>query len=428
MGGNEMSAEWPRRAIRDFLVREHGGFAFQPRHDVRLPKVDTADLYVHIPFCESLCPYCPYNRTLYDAELAALYVRTLHNEIEHYYGLLGDIEIGSIYFGGGTPTTLLADLGSIIEHIRGCFRHKGPIAIETIPNHLEPETLSVLRSSGVSLLSIGVQSFDDRYLQLIGRRYRADILPAAISAALAAGFDSVNLDLIFALPGQTTDETLADLDRALGLGAEQVTLYPLFTFPYSAVGNHLHLQHVNFPGLIARRRMYRALHDKAIASGLKRVSVWGFRKNDAPIFSSVTRDNYVGVGAGAATCLPGIFYFNTFSIREYIRGYPGFDLPVALQMPMTPTMERFFWLYWRLYETFIPKGQFVRLFAHDRRVRWLLSLALHLHLLNDENSRYALTERGSFWIHLLQNVYVLNYINTVWTRCMHEAWPGRIDL
>lgn len=423
-----MNAEWPRRAIRDFLVREHGQFAFQPRHDVQLPKVDVVDLYIHIPFCESLCPYCPYNRTLYDAELAARYVQALHDEIEHYYGLLGDIEIGSIYFGGGTPTTLLGELGSIIEHIRGCFRHAGPIAIETIPNHLDPETLSELRSSGVNLLSIGVQSFNDRYLKLIGRCYRAEILPAAISAALAAGFDSVNLDLMFTLPGQTTAEALADLDRALELGAEQVTLYPLFTFPYSALGNHMHLQHVNFPRLATRRRMYRALHDQAIARGLNRVSVWGFRKDDVPIFSSVTRDNYVGIGAGAATCLPGIFYFNTFSIHEYIRGYPGFDLPVALQMDLTPAVERFFWLYWRLYETFIPKGQFGRLFAHDRRVRWLLSLALHLHLLNEENSRYVLTERGAFWIHLLQNVYVLNYINTVWNRCMREAWPGRIEL
>jgi hypothetical protein len=91
-----MNAEWPRRAIRDFLVREHGQFAFQPRHDVQLPKVDVVDLYIHIPFCESLCPYCPYNRTLYDAELAARYVQALHDEIEHYYGLLGDIEIGSM--------------------------------------------------------------------------------------------------------------------------------------------------------------------------------------------------------------------------------------------------------------------------------------------------------------------------------------------
>jgi oxygen-independent coproporphyrinogen-3 oxidase len=401
-----MNAEWPRRAIRDFLVRERGLFAFQPCHDVRLPEVDAADLYIHIPFCKNLCPYCPYNRT----------------------GLLGPIDIGSIYFGGGTPTTVLEDLGSIIDHVRRCFRHDGLIAVETTPDYLDPETLSQLQTSGVNLLSIGVQSFDDRYLEEIGRGYRAKQLPAAISAALAAGFGSVNLDLMFALPGQTTDEALADLDRALELGAEQVTLYPLFTFPYSAVGNHLKLHHVDFPGFLVRRRMYRALHDEAIAKGLDRVSVWGFTKDDVPIFSSVTRDNYIGVGAGAATCLPGIFYFNTFSIREYIRGYPGCDLPVALQMGMTPTMERFFWLYWRLYETFVPKDQFGRFFAHDRRVRWLLSLALHLHLLNEEDARYALTERGSFWIHLLQNVYVLNYINTVWTRCMREAWPGRIDL
>jgi len=352
----------------------------------------------------------------------------MHAEIDRYFSLLGAVEVDSIYIGGGTPTTILDELGPILEHIRRRFRHRGIIAVETTPDDLDSENLCKLRALGVNLLSIGVQSFDDRYLRLIGRKYRASILRPVISNALSAGFNAVNLDLMFALPGQTTDEALADLDTALNLGVKQVTVYPLFTFPYAAAGRHLQLQQVAFPKLSTRRQMYKAIHNDAIAHGLNRVSVWGFKKDDADRFSSVTRNHYIGIGAGAGTHLPGLFYFNTFSVAEYIRSCSENVLPVALQMSMNSEVERFFWLYWRLYETSIPKDGFARLFATDMRLKSLLSLARGLHLLTDNGNSYVLTERGSFWIHLLQNYYILNYIDKVWATSMRDPWPARVEL
>jgi oxygen-independent coproporphyrinogen-3 oxidase len=423
-----MRANWARRAVRDFLVGDRGKFVFEPRHSVQLPDISGTDLYIHIPFCHSLCPYCPYNRILYDESLAGPYLESLHQEIALYRELLGDIEVGSIYIGGGTPTTLLEGLGPVLDHIRTCFTHTGPVAVETIPSDLDEGTLTTLRSMGVSLLSIGVQSFDDHFLKLIGRRYRADILPGAVSRALAAGFDSISLDLMFALPGQTTDQALADLEMALALGAEQATLYPLFTFPYSSVGALRQLKDVKYPKLRTRRVMYRKLHDYALSRGMDRISVWGFRKHGVARFSSVTRDNYIGIGAGAGSCQPGIFYFNTFSVPEYIRSCSAGKLPVALQMQLNDAIQRFYWLYWRLYETSVAKAAFTRLFADDRSTRWLMWVAGLLHLLTDDGNRYVLTERGSFWIHLLQNYYVLDYIDKVWTRSRHDAWPGSVRL
>jgi len=423
-----LRAEWPKRAIRDFLVRERDRFVFEPRRDVELPEVSTADLYIHIPFCKSLCPYCPYNRIRYQEKLVEPYLRALQTEIDSYSSLLGNIGIGSIYVGGGTPTTVLDRLEPIIERIRQRFTHDGVIAIETTPEGLDQRAIARLRSLGVNLLSIGVQSFDDRYLRLLGRPYSASVLAPAITGALSAGFDSVNLDLMFALPGQTVDEALADLDTALNLGAEQVTMYPLFTFPYSGVGKLLTLKHVKFPNLRTRRRMYRAIHDEALSHGLNRVSVWGFKKDGVPLFSSVTRDNYIGVGAGAGTHLPNLFYFNTFSVPAYTESGSLGALPISLQMHMTEALERFYWLYWRLYETYIPKREFLQRFGDDTRAISMLWLAMRLRLLVDANGNYALTERGSFWIHLLQNYYILNYIDKVWTRSMRDAWPARIKL
>ena len=418
----------PTRVIRDLLVGERGRFVFEPRGTVQLPDIASADVYIHIPFCHSLCPYCPYNRVLFDRAQASDYLRALHCEIDRYAEVLGDIEIGSVYIGGGTPTTVIDDLGQLIEHIRERFRHDGLVAVETTPDDLDPANTAKLGDAGVDLLSIGVQSFDDRYLKFLGRRHCSDMLACVIEGALAAGFESVNLDLMFALPGQTTKEALADLDTAISLGAEQVTLYPLFTFPYSAVGRHLQLTNVDFPKLGARRRMYRAIHEHALANGFERVSVWGFRKDETERFSSVTRDDYIGLGAGAATCLPGTFYFNTFSIPAYIERSLAGDSTVSLQMDMSAAMARFYWLYWRLYETHVPQAGFERRFADDTRLRLLLQLGVLLRLVTNIGGDYVLTESGAFWIHLMQNYYVLNYIDKVWSRSMREAWPGRIEL
>ena len=137
------------------------------------------------------------------------------------------------------------------------------------------------------------------------------------------------------------------------------------------------------------------------------------------------------VGFETINCLfalLGLFYFNTFSVHDYIRSCSENELPIALQMSVNPAIEHFSWLYWRLYETCIPKDGFAQLFSDDRRVKSLLWLALQLHLLTDAGNNYVLTERGSFWIHLMQNYYILNYIDTVWTRCMRDAWPARIEL
>ncbi len=273
-----------------------------------------------------------------------------------------------------------------------------------------------------------MQSFDDRLLRRIGRPYRADSLAPAIDRALSAGFDATNIDLMFALPGESTDEALADLDRAIALGAEQVTLYPLFTFPYSSVGRLEHIDGVGFPSLPARRRMYRAIHEDACAHGLQRVSVWGFKREGIERFSSVTRDQYIGIGAGSATKLPGMLSFNTFSVPAYVQSLQEGLLPVALVMQMTAAMDAWYWLYWRIYDTEVPKAGLRERFAGDAAVARLLKTAAALRLLTERPDRFELTERGAFWMHLMQNYYVLDYINTVWTAAMRNAWPGRIEL
>lgn len=424
-----MLSEAVTRAIRRYLLGRGSRLVFERVDTVELPPIQETGLYIHIPFCKGTCPYCPYNKVEYDRRLIGPYVEALLAEVERYYARLGGIDISSIYIGGGTPTLLSDELSVILERVRGRFNVRGDICIETNPSDVGDEMVARLLDCGVRLVSVGVQSFDDRYLDLIGRNYDASSVYPALELLLSAGFDSVNFDLMFALPGQTVAEVLSDLHRAIDSGVDQVTLYPLFTFPYTAAGKYLRLRKVKMPNLVARRRMYRAIHRYCLDKGFERVSVWGFNRGGASSYSSVTRDYYIGLGAGAGSHVPGAFYFNTFSVDEYIKTCLQERLPVAFNMDLTEALSRYYWLYWRLYESYIPKAQLWERFRRDgKKVRRLLALARLLGLCEEEDERFSLTESGAFWLHLLQNYFALDYIDRVWSVAMAEPWPNEIRI
>jgi len=416
------------RTIRRIAVGKEQEFVFRKRENIAIPPLGNIDLYLHIPFCKSLCPYCPYNRIKYDKNLVGPYTKAVLKEIEQYYLRLGRVEVSSIYIGGGTPTTLIDELGVIIESIRNKFNVTGDICVETSPGDLTGDIARKLRNFGVNLISLGVQSFNDECLKALGRNYDAAKARSAVNMALSAGFNSVNIDLMFTLPGQSVDNVLDDLKEAVRAGVNQVTVYPLFTFPYSSIGKYRKTRGVKMPGLLKRRSMYRAIHSFFIKNGYHRVSVWGFKKGNSPNYSSVTRDTYIGLGAGAGSRLPGIFFFNTFSVKDYIESALVGRLPVAIAMSMTQNLQMYYWLYWRFYETCIDRQHLREMYGENIKTKTLFRVIKCLGLSRQEGNRVELTERGAFYVHLMQNYFTLGYINKVWTGAMSEPWPEKIGI
>ena len=423
-----MIGDLSTRAVRRVLVGRGQKFVFTRRDDVAVPSLTEIGVYIHIPFCRSKCPYCPYNRIDYDESLVVPYTQAVLREIGRYFTGGTKARISSVYIGGGTPTTLVDELGVIMGAIRERCIIVGDVCIETNPADLNEDMVRKLRGLGVDLISVGVQSFDDRFLQILGRSYDAAQARSAAAIALSADFRSVNIDLMFALPGQTTANVLDDLGEALRIGASQVTTYPLFTFPYSSVGRYLNVKRVRMPGLARRRKMYRAIHEFLTENGYQRVSVWGFRKGDSPKYSSVTRDTYIGIGAGAGSSLPAVFYLNTFSVKDYIEVSVAGRTPVALAIDVSPALAKYYWLYWRLYDTYIDRQELSERFGKDAKLKLMLGLVRLLGLTREGGDRIELTERGAFYIHLLQNYFVLNYIDRVWSAAMKEPWPERIEI
>ncbi len=420
---------WTARTLRRYLAGPDTDFVLRPATAFTPPTVMQAGLYLHIPFCRSLCPYCPYDRIAYDVDMAEPYARAVLAELAGYPHGTCRIRSPSLYIGGGTPTTMLDQLGPMIAVFREVFDITGEVGLETTVGDITPTVAGRLRDFGVDVLSLGVQSFDDGMLRAIGRTYDGDLARKAVITAQAAGFRSLNIDLMFCLPEQTVQDVLRDLEIAVQLDADQVTCYPLFSFPYSIAGNMQGLPELLLPPLRERHAMYHAIHAFFVSHGYQRVSVWGFKKGCGPRYSSVTRDDYLGFGAGAGSHVQGLSWFNTFSVPEYMAACGAGRSPAALSMAFTPAMERSLWLYWRLYETSVDRRDLWNHFPEDRgKIRLLLETARCTGLIRTAEDRLDLTERGSFWIHLLQNEVALRAVDRIWGTCLRKAWPDRIQL
>lgn len=137
------------RAIRRRLVGPEQRFSFQAAKNIDPGPLERTGLYIHIPFCKNLCPYCPYNKIRYERKLAGPYLQALLEEVEQYYNRIGKAEITSIYIGGGTPTNLIDELGTVLSRIRERFHLVGDICIETNPEDITGKTLISCFNAGL---------------------------------------------------------------------------------------------------------------------------------------------------------------------------------------------------------------------------------------------------------------------------------------
>ncbi|MBN1657004.1 MAG: radical SAM protein [Anaerolineae bacterium] len=418
------------RAARRYLVGAGQRWVFQPpAPDWTPPRVERTSLYLHVPFCRNSCPYCPYTKVPYDEALLEPYTRAALAEVDWWAARIGPAEVTSVYIGGGTPTLAMGSVMRVLERVRERFRLTGDVCIETSPTDVDDSTVQRLHEAAVALVSLGVQSFRQENLVLIGRRYAPRVAERALELLAQSGFASVNADLMFALPHQTAGDVTADLARAEQLGANQLTTYPLFTFPYTSVGEYLRLTDVRMPDLRARRAHYKAIHKWCTEHGFERVSVWSFTRGGAPRYSSVTRDGYIGIGPGAGSHLPGGFVLNTFDLGSWVRAMEAGQRPVALGMPFAGQMSGWWWLYWRFYDTRIPLAQVDAALGDDapKARRWLGRVErAGLAVRRDED--LVLTEPGAFWLHLVQNYFALSYVNTLWTQARREPWPQAVGI
>jgi putative oxygen-independent coproporphyrinogen III oxidase len=191
-------------------------------------------LYIHLPWCEKKCPYCDFNSHEIDVIPENEYVDALLNDLAQDLPLIWGRTIETIFIGGGTPSLFSGDaIERLFSGLRALLNF-GPnieITMESNPGSADQENFRAYRESGVNRLSIGVQSFNDHHLKLLGRVHDSDLAHQAFSAARNAGFNNINLDLMYGLPSQTLEQAQADLRTAISLKVEHISHYQLTIEP-----------------------------------------------------------------------------------------------------------------------------------------------------------------------------------------------------
>ena len=409
---------------RMWLTRSVRPFTFHSEYDPVLPLEECRELglYVHIPFCRQLCTFCPYCKERYTPEGCDRYVDALLREIHLVGGQSpGRRRATSLYFGGGTPALAAGRLGEVIAALEEHFVITQGIGVELHPDNVTVPVLRTLHDAGVTKLSIGIQSFQGKYQHILGR---APVDSGALARALAqVPFETVSMDFIFALPGQTFADLRADIDTALDCGANHVAIYPFINFSFT-------------PGSVPAmgNREKRALLDRitryCLDRGCTRSSIWTFASREGAGYSSMTRDCFAGFGCSAATLLRGQFKINTFSVEAYCRRLDQNTIPTALTLRFTPRQRMVYYLFWTAYSTRVDREAFRRFFGVplERMYGLELGLARALGLVTRREGGYEMTLRGAFYYHYYESFYTLAYIDKMWGLLRREAFPEQMEL
>jgi len=321
---------------------------------------DEISLYIHIPFCKTLCPFCCFNRYLFKEDTARRYFKSLKKELNRY--IQKGFRFSDFYFGGGTPTVLLDELLAFIDYLKQVFDVKR-ISLETTPREITKESLSLLKTAGVNRLSIGVQSFDETILKTMGRGY---LEGAEIKEKLwlAQGkFDTLNVDFVFNFPSQSLDSFRADVKEFKDLGIDQATFYPRMASPHKRSALERRFNRVDTS---REKQFYNIILKEILAKGYTASTAWCFSKGDRMIDEYIIDfDDYIGIGPGSVSIVRGNFYVNTFSLDKYDTLLHNNRLPIIGWRKLSEKEYLRYYLLTKLFGLEVDTRKFKRKFQAD---------------------------------------------------------------
>jgi coproporphyrinogen III oxidase-like Fe-S oxidoreductase len=413
--------------LGDYL---RGAFARLMQFELGVPPVSSgagtarADvLYIHIPFCESLCPFCSFHRVRLDSVKARGYFRALRTELR-LVAQRGH-QPSVVYVGGGTPTVLPQELGDTLALVRTLFPVR-QVSVETNPNHLREAVLATLQAAGVDRLSVGVQSFDDALLREMGRHDPYGSGRQIIERLEFARdrFATLNADMIFNLPHQSPASLHRDLqilrDR---LGIDQISWYPLMTSQRTARAMRRSMGTVSHERERAGYDMIR----NALADDYRLSSVWCFSRRPGLIDEYIIADtNYIAVGSGAFSYLDGAVYANSFSISRYVRLVAERGSAITAMRHLTRQERLYYDLLMTLFGLVLDKRVMNRKY-HGRFTRLLwkeLLLLRSVGVIADHGDILRLTPKGNYlWLVILREFF--NGVNNFRDQMRHQIRAER---
>lgn len=366
--------------------------------------------YIHIPFCANKCGYCDFVSFSGKMGLADAYVASLTAEIslcEHLEGAT----LESIFFGGGTPTTLPAEtIAKIIKALDNTARitPNTEISIEANPGgglnnperSLTEGYFKILKSSGFNRLSIGLQAVQKRILRTLGRLHSYEDFTNTLEAARNAGFSNINADLMFSLPGQSKGDMEESLDRVLALGIVHISAYSLIIEEETPFHTLFEAGRLDLPDEETDRAMYNGIVDTLKKAGYQHYEISNFAQPGHTCRHNIatwTRQNYLGFGIGAHSMLDNTRWHNTEDIEAYIaaKGRHKHILSEKWQLSTLEQMQEFAFIGLRLLCGIDPKA-FSKQFSTSIHTQFgpQIKRNTELGLLETHNGLIRLTSKG----------------------------------
>ncbi len=355
-------------------------------------------IYIHFPFCIKKCAYCDfvsYENMLHEGER---YVAALLLEMEEYRGEKAD----TVYLGGGTPTALSPELlQKVLNGVHSCFdvAPNAEITIEANPGTCDTKTFSALKGAGVNRVSLGVQSFVDEELRLLGRIHTAEDAEDAVSNIRDAGISNISLDLMFSLPSQTEESLRHSLEKALLLEPQHLSCYSLTLCENTPLETMVKNGVLTLPDEDTDRHFYRLITQTLENNGYKRYEISNFSLKDKEAKHNTkywNRAPYIGLGAAAHSFFGDERFENPALLQDYYERAKHGKHPKGMRITKEEAMAEFVFLGLRKTKEGISRKAFYDYFQTDFNTLYgeIANKLTNLALLADDGERLLLTDRG----------------------------------
>lgn len=272
-------------------------------------------LYIHIPFCAHICKYCDFTKLFYNEKFAKPYLEALFKEIDSYK----IDKVKTIYIGGGTPTSLSDDdFERLLAKVKPFLVVGGEFTVEGNVENISNAKLDIMDKYGVTRLSIGVESTQNKRLKEIGRAHTYEDAVKVVNEAKKRHFDSINVDLIYGFEGESLEDLKKDLANILALDTDHISIYSLIVAPGTAFHNMKYKEQSEEESA----KFYELIVSTLRKYGYKRYEVSNFARNEKYSKHNLTYwhdEEYIGVGLGASGYLDGIRYENTKNLDSYLK-------------------------------------------------------------------------------------------------------------
>ncbi|MGL5041542.1 MAG: radical SAM family heme chaperone HemW [Culicoidibacterales bacterium] len=279
-------------------------------------------LYIHIPFCDKICTYCDFSKVYYEGADKTGYLSALKIEFELYCTKIDMSGIKTVYFGGGTPSSLnLTELTILLTTFATVITQAKEITFEANPESLTLEKLQLLKKYGINRISMGVQTFAIAKLESLGRNHTPIQVSQAVQAINQVGIINYSMDLIYALPKQTVIEVISDLEQIIALNPTHISAYALIIEPHTALYLAVEAEKVAEVAEEIQEKMYNLIRQTLAKAGYIQYETSNWAKTEQFIShhnsSYWTGKQYIGLGLGSHGYINNVRISNTKAITKY---------------------------------------------------------------------------------------------------------------